>query len=119
MAVSSEASCALKRHAGAGSSRRTRSSWTTEENTLAQTENRVAIVTGASGMRGIGRAIALRFARQGLAIALVDIHRDPAQIPPAELGAGWRGIESVREEIAAAGGRAICLHADISDAAQV
>ena len=33
---------------------------------------RAAIVTGAAGMRGIGRAIALRFARDGLDVALVD-----------------------------------------------
>ena len=84
-----------------------------------QQEKRVAFVTGASGMRGIGRAIALRFARQGLAVALVDIHRDPSQIPPAETKAGWRGIESVREEIVALGGRAICVYADISNPADV
>jgi 3-oxoacyl-[acyl-carrier protein] reductase/meso-butanediol dehydrogenase/(S,S)-butanediol dehydrogenase/diacetyl reductase len=82
-------------------------------------EKRVAFITGASGMRGIGRAIALRFARQGLAVALVDIHRDPARVPPAEIKAGWRGIESVREEILALGAQAICIHADISDPADV
>jgi 3-oxoacyl-[acyl-carrier protein] reductase/meso-butanediol dehydrogenase/(S,S)-butanediol dehydrogenase/diacetyl reductase len=79
----------------------------------------VAIVTGASGMRGIGRAIALRFAKDGLDVALVDIQRDPQQIPPQEQAAGWRGIESVQDEIAALGGRAISIYADISDPAQV
>ena len=86
---------------------------------MEQAEKRAAIVTGASGMRGIGRAIALRFASQGLAVALVDIHRDPAQVPPAETKAGWRGIESVQQEIAALGGRAACVYADISDPADV
>ncbi len=80
---------------------------------------RVAIVTGANGMRGIGRAVALRFARQGLDIALVDIRRTQAELPEAEAAAGWRGIESVREEIEAAGARAICIWADITDPAQV
>jgi NAD(P)-dependent dehydrogenase (short-subunit alcohol dehydrogenase family) len=69
----------------------------------------VAIVTGASGMRGIGRAIALRFAKEGLDIALVDIHRSQSQIPQPEIDAGWRGIESVRDELAALGRRAICI----------
>lgn len=84
-----------------------------------QQDRRVAIVTGASGMRGIGRAIALRFAQQGLDVALVDIPRDPAQIPQPELAAGWRGIESVKEEIEALGRHAICIYADIADIAQV
>lgn len=82
-------------------------------------QQKVAIVTGASGMRGIGRAIALRLARQGLDIALVDIQRDPAQVPPPELAAGWRGIESVKDEVEALGRRAICIYADIADGAQV
>ncbi|HSV83061.1 MAG TPA: SDR family NAD(P)-dependent oxidoreductase [Ramlibacter sp.] len=81
-------------------------------------ERKVAIITGASGMRGIGRAIALRLARQGLDIALVDIQRDPAQVPQPEIEAGWRGIESVRDEIQALGRRATCIHADIADPAQ-
>ena len=80
---------------------------------------RVAIVTGASGMRGIGRAIALRFAREGLDVALVDIKRDPSQIPEQELAAGWRGVESVQDEIAAVGRHAISIYADITDPAQV
>ena len=80
---------------------------------------RVAIVTGAGGMRGIGRAIALRFARDGLDVALVDIERPTAEIPPAERAAGWRGIDGVADEISALGRRAIAIHADISDRAQV
>jgi NAD(P)-dependent dehydrogenase (short-subunit alcohol dehydrogenase family) len=86
---------------------------------LNRQEQRVAIVTGASGMRGIGRAIALRFAQQGLDIALVDIERDAAQVPQQEIDAGWRGIESVRKEVEALGRRATCIYADIADPAQV
>jgi NAD(P)-dependent dehydrogenase (short-subunit alcohol dehydrogenase family) len=79
----------------------------------------VAVITGASGMRGIGRAIALRFVKDGLDVVLVDIERLPSRIPEAELAAGWRGIESVKDEVQALGGRALCVHADISDATQV
>lgn len=89
------------------------------EKPLEQRQKRVALITGASGMRGIGRAIALRFVRDGLDVALVDIERPRSQIPDAEQAAGWRGIESVRDEVIALGGRAICIYADISDAAQV
>ena len=80
---------------------------------------RVAIVTGASGMRGIGRAIALRFAKDGLDVALVDIQRDKSQIPERETAAGWQGIESVKGEIEALGARAICIYADVTEPAEV
>jgi NAD(P)-dependent dehydrogenase (short-subunit alcohol dehydrogenase family) len=81
--------------------------------------DRVAIVTGANGMRGIGRAIALRFAREGLDIALVDIERPAAEVPEPEREAGWRGIESVQAEIAALGRRTAVVFADITHPDQV
>ncbi len=58
-----------------------------------------AIVTGAGG--GIGRASALALAAEGAAVAAVDISADAA-------------AETARQ-IAAAGGRAIAITADISD----
>jgi 3-oxoacyl-[acyl-carrier protein] reductase len=60
---------------------------------------RVAIVTGAA--RGIGRGIALAFAREGAALALVD--RDE------------RTLQEAREECARHGGDAIAIVADVSD----
>ena len=64
---------------------------------------RVAIVTGAA--RGIGAATALRLAADGMAVAVVDIDADAT-------------AETVAT-ITAAGGRAIGVGADVSDAAQV
>jgi NAD(P)-dependent dehydrogenase (short-subunit alcohol dehydrogenase family) len=58
-----------------------------------------AIVTGAA--RGIGRAIALRLADAGASVALCDLKQD--------------GVDPVAAEIAAAGGRAWALAADVSD----
>jgi 2-hydroxycyclohexanecarboxyl-CoA dehydrogenase len=59
----------------------------------------VAVVTGGAG--GIGRAIALRLARDGLAIGVLD--RDGA------------GAAAVADAVARAGGRAAALVADVTD----
>jgi 3-oxoacyl-[acyl-carrier protein] reductase len=71
------------------------------ENNMAQLEGKAAIVTGAS--RGIGRAIALRLAQDGCAVAVNYASR-------AADAAG------VVREIAAAGGRAIALQGDVAQA---
>lgn len=65
---------------------------------------RVALVTGSS--RGIGRAIAVRLARQGATVAVHYGSRRDAAL-------------EVAEEIAALGGRAMTVGGDVSDADQV
>ncbi|HWC81122.1 MAG TPA: 3-oxoacyl-ACP reductase FabG [Pseudonocardiaceae bacterium] len=64
---------------------------------------RVAIVTGAG--RGIGAATAKRLAEDGFAVGVVDLKAD-------------FGAETV-DAITAAGGRAVAVGADVSDAGQV
>jgi len=62
-------------------------------------ESKIGIVTaGASGLGGGG---ALRFAREGAAVGVVDIDR--------------AGVEAVAGEISAAGGRALALVGDLRD----
>jgi NAD(P)-dependent dehydrogenase (short-subunit alcohol dehydrogenase family) len=64
---------------------------------------KVALVTGAGS--GIGRATAMRLAAEGAAIGALSQDQDE--------------VDAVVREIEAAGGRAVGLVADVSDAAQV
>ncbi len=75
---------------------------------------KVAIVTGAARMRGIGRAIALRLAEDGADVAVTALKRAPKSFPPHEREAGWSGLESVAEEISALGRRTLALDVDVT-----
>jgi NAD(P)-dependent dehydrogenase (short-subunit alcohol dehydrogenase family) len=68
-------------------------------------QGKVALITGAGGMRGVGRATALKLAQHGADLALTDVPRGPEDLPPAEVRLGWRGIDSVAEEVRGLGRR--------------
>ena len=80
---------------------------------------KVAIVTGAGGRHGIGRAIALRLAQEGADVVVTDIQRGPGAIRPEDRLAGWQGLPSVVSEIEALGRESLGLFSDVSDSAQV
>lgn len=64
---------------------------------------KVAIVTGAA--QGMGRALALAFAQEGVAVVAADVDGDAAAL--------------VKDEIEADGGKAIAIEVDVSSAEQV
>src|SRR5208282_3452834 len=70
---------------------------------MKQLENQIAVVTGAG--RGIGRAIALKFAAEGADIAVVSRTQ--------------QNSEKVAAEISALGRRAWAYAVDVADAAAV
>ena len=86
---------------------------------MAGLEGKVALITGAGGMKGIGRATALKLASQGADIALTDVQRAPEDLPPAEVRTQWRGVESVAEEIAACGRRGLRVWCDLGSSEQI
>lgn len=70
---------------------------------MSRFEGRVALVTGAG--QGVGRAVALRLAGEGAAVAVNDVREEPAR--------------TVVDEITTAGGRATAVVADVTDYGQV
>ncbi len=82
-------------------------------------DGKVALVTGAGRMRGIGRAAALAFAREGAHVTVSGTGRDPASFPADEQAAGWKDIESVAAEVRDLGSCALALVADVSIEKQV
>jgi len=66
-------------------------------------ENRMAIVTGSAG--GMGKSIALQFAREGCAVVINDLKIE--------------GAQKVVDEIRSMGGQALAIKADISKSSEV
>ncbi len=82
-------------------------------------DGKIALITGAGGMRGVGRATVMKLAGQGADIALTDVHRETSDLPPAEVRNEWGGIDTVSEEVQALGRRALPVYCDLSDPAQI
>jgi NAD(P)-dependent dehydrogenase (short-subunit alcohol dehydrogenase family) len=80
---------------------------------------KVALITGAGGMKGVGRATALKLAQLGADLALTDIQRGPEDLPPGEIRVGWRGLNSVAEEALALRRRCFTSPCDLGDRDQV
>ena len=76
---------------------------------------KVALVTGAGGEHGIGRAIATRLAKEGADVIVNDVVSDPYAYDSND----WEGAPSVVREIEGLGRRAATILADVSDTDQV
>ncbi len=74
-------------------------------------KDKVALVTGAGGEHGIGRAIARRFAQEGAHVVVSDL--------TVNARGDWAGLHAVVEEIEALGQQALAMEVDVTRAEQV
>jgi len=70
---------------------------------------KVALVTGAGGELGLGRAIAMRLAQEGADIVVSDVRERPYD------AGGWGGLPQAAGEIQALGRRSSAILADVGD----
>ena len=82
-------------------------------------EGRVAMVTGSGGEHGFGRAIARRLAAEGADLVLTDIAPVGVHVVATKPATGWGGLETVADEVRAAGRRAVTALVDVRSADQV
>jgi 3-oxoacyl-[acyl-carrier protein] reductase len=68
-------------------------------------ENRVALITGAGSLEGIGMSIARQLSKRGATVVLADINKD--------------GVEAGANEIEGKGGKAYAVRLDVTDQKQV
>jgi NAD(P)-dependent dehydrogenase (short-subunit alcohol dehydrogenase family) len=88
---------------------------------MSEFAGRVVMVTGCARARGIGRAIAVAFARAGADVVVTDVAaggtRNENEEGLEEIRLGWKGLDSLAEEIKGLGRRVLTLVGDVSRAA--
>lgn len=80
---------------------------------MGELSGKVAIVTGATRKRGLGRAIAVSLARAGADVVVTGTPAQPPRLTPDEQREGWRGLLDVAAEVAGLGVRAHSVFMDV------
>lgn len=79
---------------------------------MSSLKGKVAIVTGAASKRGMGHAVALRMAKEGADVVVIDKFAAPKSLFPGD--EGWGGLDEIVKEIEAIGGKALAATVDIN-----
>src|SRR5437588_331129 len=85
---------------------------------MTRLQDKVAIVTGCARERGIGRAIAMRMAREGAHVVVADYCRSMPEYPTAKFGQ-MEELEGVAGEIRKLGRRSLAVRVDVTDEGEV
>jgi len=84
-------------------------------------DGKIVLITGCGRVRGMGRAIAVAFARGGADVVATDIAiggtRNENEEGLEEIRLGWKGLESLAGEIQGFGRSVLTLVGDVSRAA--
>jgi NAD(P)-dependent dehydrogenase (short-subunit alcohol dehydrogenase family) len=78
---------------------------------------KVALVTGAGSKRGMGRAVALRLAKEGADVVVLDKFTAPKSAWAGD--ENWKGLDEVVKEIEAMGRKGLAVVASIEKTAEV
>ncbi len=84
---------------------------------MSSLEGKVAMVTGAASKRGMGHAIALRFAKEGADVVVTDKFATPRSLFPGD--EDWGGLPDIVAEIEVTGRKAMAETIDISVSKEV
>ena len=79
-------------------------------------KGKVAFVTGAAAKRGMGRAVAVRLAKEGADVMVTDKFASPKSAWAGD--EGWKGLEDVVKEIEALGRKAASAVASVDNLAE-
>jgi 3-oxoacyl-[acyl-carrier protein] reductase len=80
-------------------------------------KDKVALVTGAASRRGMGHATALRLAKEGANVVVIDKFAAPKSLFPGD--EGWGGLDAEVAEIKALGRESMAMVVDISNGKEV
>ncbi len=87
---------------------------------MSEFDGKTVLITGCARARGMGRAIAVAFARAGADIAATDVAtggtRNENEGGLEEIRLGWKGLESLAAEIEGLGRRIVTPVGDVSRA---
>lgn len=88
---------------------------------MSELEGKTVLITGCARARGMGRAIAVAFARAGADVVATDVAtsgtRNENEEGLEEIRLGWKGLDSLAGEIQRLGRRIVTTVGDVSRAA--